>query len=260
MKSKDVTTLAGLCVLAAGALYAVPASAQMAEARDKPPMYSYVGFWTLPRAQWAEMDKTIASEEKVLSKAISSGTLIAYGNDTNLIHQPDGNTHDSWWSSTSMAGVLNVLDEMYKAGTPTSPALLSATRHWDGIFVSRHYNWHPGSVKAGYTHGSMYTLKADAPDDAIDTLSKSFIVPMMEKLLADGTLAEYEIDEEAIHTQAPSTFWLFYATANAEGIDKVNAALRESLKANPLAEPAFGSMVDFTQHRDYLARTTAVYK
>jgi hypothetical protein len=48
-------------------------------------------------------------------------------------------------------------------------------------------------------------LKPDVSDHAIETLSKSFIVPILEKLLADGSLIEYEIDTEAIHTEAPGT-------------------------------------------------------
>jgi len=53
----------------------------------------------------------------------------------------------------------------------------------------------------------MYKLKPDVPEHAIETLSKSFMVPLLEKLLADGSLIEYEIDTEAIHTEAPGTFW-----------------------------------------------------
>jgi hypothetical protein len=37
----------------------------------------------------------------------------------------------------SMAAMLNVLDKFYKSGTPTLPVLASATKHFDGIFVSR---------------------------------------------------------------------------------------------------------------------------
>jgi hypothetical protein len=43
-------------------------------------------------------------------------------------------------------------------------------------------------------------------------------------------------------------------------LDKVNAAIRESFKANPLGGPAFASMVEFSQHRDEVARTNATYK
>ena len=52
----------------------------------------------------------------------------------------------------------------------------------------------------------------------------------------------------------------FYIAANAEGLDKVNAALTQSLKANPLGSPAVGSMVDFSALRDMLERTNATYK
>ena len=160
----------------------------------------------------------------------------------------------------SMAGMLNALDEFYKSGTTTSPVLSSATKHWDNIYVSRFYNWHSGSWRGAYTHGSSYKLKAAAPNDAVEILSRNLIVPLLEKLLADGTLHEYEIDVQAIHTEAPDTFWIFYIPATAEGVDKVNAALGEAMKTNPLAGPAFGSMVDFTPHRDSLARTNATYK
>jgi len=48
--------------------------------------------------------------------------------------------------------------------------------------------------------------------------------------------------------------------ANAEGLDKVNAALQAVMKGNPLGGPAIESMVDFSAHRDELARTNATYK
>jgi hypothetical protein len=94
----------------------------------------------------------------------------------------------------------------------------------------------------------------------VETLSKNLIVPLFEKLLADGTIHEYEVDVEAVHTQSPGTFWIFYLAANAEALDKVNTALRDTLKASPLDGPAFSSMTDSEVHRDYLVRTTATYK
>ena len=110
------------------------------------------------------------------------------------------------------------------------------------------------------SHGSSYKLKPDAPDDAVKILSDNAIVPLMEKLLADGTIVEYEVDTEAVHTESPDTFWVFYITPTAQGIDKADAMLRDTIKANPLIGPAFDSMVDFTAHRDYLAHTSATYK
>ncbi len=244
--------------LAMASSLVLSASAQTSEVKEKPPMYSYVADWTIPRAQWGEMDKALASDQAILDKAIANGTLVGYGDDTNLVHQPDATTNDDWWSSMSMAGLLNVLDQMSKSGT--APVLNSATKHSDSIFVSRYYNWHAGSWKGAYTHVGYYKLKADAPDDAVDVLSKNMIVPLLEKLLADGTLHEYEVDTQAIHTQAPDSFWIVYIAANAEGLDKVSAALQGMSKANPLGGSAFGSMVDNAAHRDELARTNATFK
>jgi hypothetical protein len=241
------------------AAWAAPALAQD-EPKEKPPMYSYVGNWNIPRAQWADMDKASAANEKVLQKAMADGTIVGYGNDMNLVHTPDGDTHDDWWSAMSMAGILNVLDKFYKSGSSTSPVLASATKHWDNIFVSRYYNWHSGSYKGAYGRVAQYKLKADAPNNAVETLSKNLFVPLLEKLLADGAILEYEVDTEAIHTDDPGTFWIVFIAPNADALDKFNAALRDAGKKNPLNGPAFGSMVDFTPHRDYLASSTGTYK
>jgi hypothetical protein len=257
MNKRLWSVLALACTLA---LSAVCASAQMSEIKEKPRMYTYVAFWTIPRAQWGDEEKLVASEQKFMEKGTADGTLVGYGSDQNLIHQPDGATHDTWFSAMSMAGLFNVLDPIYKSGMTTSPVQIAATKHWDSVFVSRYYNWHSGSWKEVYSEASMYKFKADAPDNALDILCRNLFVPLMEKMLADGTIHEYEIDTEAVHTEAPGTFWIEYVAANAEALDKVNAAVRESQKANPLGGPTFASMVDFTPHRDYLSRTNATYK
>jgi hypothetical protein len=260
MDAKFCKAFAGLCTLAMFALCGAPAGAQMAEIKEKPPMYSYVAFWDIPRAQWADMEKAYESDRKILEPAIANGSIVGYGMDENLVHQMDGPTHDDWWSAMSLAGVMNILDQIYKSGSTASPVLSSATKHWDGIYVTRYYNWQPGTWKGAYTYGSTYKLKPDAPDDAVDTLSKNLVAPLLEKMLADGTIHEYEIDTEAIHTEAPGTFIIFYLASNAEALDKVNAAIRETLKSHPLSGPAFSSMVDYTAHRDFLVRTNATYK
>jgi hypothetical protein len=82
----------------------------------------------------------------------------------------------------------------------------------------------------------------------------------MEKLLADGTIVEYEIDTEAIHTDAPGSFALAWVAANPEAVDKVNAAVREAIKSQPLGGPAFLSVIDLSKHRDELWRGNGVFK
>jgi hypothetical protein len=252
--------LAAVCALAAIALLGVPVIAQNSEVKEKAPMYSYVGNWAVPRAQWAEMEKNTAADQKILDKALASGTLIGYGSDVVLVHEADGATHDDWWSAMSIAGVLNVLDQFYQGGGTTVPVLGAATKHWDNIWVSTYYNWHPGSYKGVYTRVGSYTLKADSPANAVDSISKNLLVPFFEKLMASGTIHEYEVDTQYVHKANPNTFAMVYIAANAEALDKVDAALRDLLKTNPLVGPTFDSMVDSSAHRDDLARTSATYK
>jgi len=252
--------LAAVCAFAVATLTGAPVFAQNSEVKEKPPMYSYVGNWAVPRAQWAEMEKNTAADQKILDKALASGTLIGYGSDVVLVHEADGATHDDWWSAMSIAGVLNVLEQFYQGGGTTVPVLGAATKHWDNIWVSTYYNWHPGSYKGVYTRVGSYKLKADAPSDAIDALSKSLLVPFFEKLMASGAIHEYEVDTQYIHKDNPNMFTMVYIATNAEALDKVDAALRDLLKSNPLMGPTFDSMVDFSAHRDDLARTNATYK
>ena len=68
MNRKLWIVFAVLCVLALSTVSVLPASAQMSEAKEKPPMYSYIAFWNIPRAQWADMDKNTASDQKILDK------------------------------------------------------------------------------------------------------------------------------------------------------------------------------------------------
>jgi hypothetical protein len=249
----------GLCALAISAVWAGPAVAQ-SEVKEKPPLYTYVAAWNIPRPQWGDVEKANASDQKLLDKAVADGTIVGYGNDVTLVHQAEGTTHDGWWSAMSLAGVLNVLDQLEKSGNATTAVYSSATEHQDNIYVSRFYNWHPGSWKDAYTYAAVYVLKPDAPDDAVNTLSKNLIVPLLEKLLADGTLHEYEVDTQAIHTQAPGTFTIVYLAAHADGLDKVDAAIEAAIKADPLGGAAFDSMVNLAGHHDELMLSSATYK
>jgi hypothetical protein len=251
----------GAAVLATLCTVTAPVSAQTAEVNEKPRMYTYQSYWVIPRARWADMEKGNATaNQKVLAPALADGTLLGYGDDESAVHTAEGPTHDSWFQARSMAGLLKVLDAFYNSGGAASPVLVSATKHWDGIYVSRFYNWKAGSWKGAYARSSSYKLKADAPNEAVETLSKHVFVPVLEKLLGDGAIVEYEIDEETIHTESPDMFFVYVLAPTADGLDKFNDAVRELGKNNPLIGPALRSMIDYAPHRDSLLRANATYK
>lgn len=256
MTQRWFSTFLGVCCLLA--LAALPSRAQSVQ--PKAPMYSYIANWQIPRARWGEVPKAVADTKAVMDKSLADGTLVGYGDDELVVHSPDGETHDTWWASNSMAGLLKVRERLFAAGTPTAPALDAATKHWDEIFVSRYYNRHPGSYKNAYTWVAQYELKPDASMDAVDTLSQNIVAPLMEKLFADGTVLEYEVDELAVHSGGPRTFWIIWVSPNPEGIDKVSGAIDDAVKTQQLIGPAFGSMTNPGAHRDELLSSEGAYK
>ncbi len=244
-----------LCVVAVLVVVSAPLCAQS----EKPPMYSYVANWAFPRAQWADVEKNRASLNASMQKAVSAGSIIGFGDDTYVIHQGDGETHDNWFSSTSMAGLMTVLEQLTSSGASTSTTNTSATKHWDNLFVAKYYNYKPGTYK-GFGRGASYVLKKEAPADGAEQLSKEIFVPFLEKLFADGIIVEYEIDLEAVHTSDPGTIFVYYICPTAESLDKAAAALQAWRKDHVGDLVKFNAMTDNSQHRDILVRANATYK
>lgn len=244
-----------VCLTALG-MSTARAGAQTVAVKEKPPLYRYVSYWTFPQARWADLDKEgAAGNQKMLAAALADGTLVGYGDEENEVHSADGFTHNSWLQAKSIASLMKLTQTLHKGGGSSSPLLVSSTRHWDQIYISRFYNWKAGSWKGAYGYAGTSKLKPDAPDadDAVRALS-SFYVPVFEKMLADGTIVEYEIDREMIHTtDARAQIHFSFVIPNAEGLDKFQAALGVAIDQNSLIGPAFGSMmVNFNEHFDFV--------
>ncbi|MDE3199923.1 MAG: hypothetical protein KGN79_03290 [Acidobacteriota bacterium] len=250
---------AGLCAFAMFTLCTVPVNAQSEAVKAKAPVYTYVANWQIPRTHWAEMRKDDGSNA-VFAKALEDGTISGYGFDENMVHSADGWTHDNWWTANSMAGLIKVLEALYEAGGANSPALESATKHYDLVMVSRYYNWKPGTYKNAIVQVSSYKLKENAPDDAYTSVCSEVVAPLLEKMLADGIIVEYEIDTEAVHTSAPGTFMIVTVSAHPEDVDKLNASIQAVLKEHPLEGVAFGAVTSSKAHHDELALGIATFK
>lgn len=249
-----------LSAIILAALFFVPATAQAQTIQPKPRVYSYISNWQIPRAHWTEMESSNASDNAIAEKAMADGTLIGYGSDQNLVHTADGWTHDDWFMASSMGDLMKVLKQYY-VGSNTPPVLLTATKHWDLVLTSRYYNWKPGaSYKNGIASVSQYKLKSDDPDNALDEISGEIVAPLFEKLLANGTILEYEIDTQAVHTSAPGLFWIIYVVQDPANIDKVEDAIRADIKAAPITDATFGALTNWKAHRDGLELGTGKFK
>jgi hypothetical protein len=138
--------------------------------------------------------------------------------------------------------------------------LQSATKHYDIVLQSRYYGWHPGSYSGGFVSVAEYKLKENTLDDALESISGEIVAPLLEKLLADNSIVEYEIDTMAVHTTAPGSFWIVTVVNDPADLDKVDDAIRATIKAHPIQGAAFDSMIDSSAHRDEMGLGNGTFK
>src|SRR5215470_8458945 len=123
------------CQLVCGAatllLAARPATAQSAAA-EKPAVYTYVSEWAVPRAMWADYKKEDDTDLEAMKKAFADGTIVSYGSFSVINHQEGEATHGSWFTATSMANLMKVLEGLRSSPGATAP-VLAASKHWDYI-------------------------------------------------------------------------------------------------------------------------------
>jgi len=208
--------LRGLCALLIVGSCAVPSSAQMTEVKQKPPMYSYIANWQIPRAHWAEMAAANADDKAILDKAMADGAIggLWVTISTWCTHPTDGRTTTGGrpcrWRHRESAGPAYFVRQLDHLGAR------HCTRHYDSIFREPLLQLEAGGGLQGRLRPRVgIQAEGRRADDAVDMLSQHLVVPMFEKLLANGTIAEYEIDELAIHTSAPGTFAIVYVTPNS---------------------------------------------
>ena len=242
-------------VLTLTGLHGGSAAAQSAAA-EKATVYTYVAEWAVPRAMWGDFQKQEDGELDAMKKAVADGTIVSYGEFSVLNHQEGAPTHGSWFTATSMANLMKVLEARRAAPAATSP-VLAASKHWDYILSSTNHNGHSGTFTNGYLRVARWPAKAGGSDPDAKIL-KSTMVALLEKLFADGALHSYTIDEENVHSDDPGTMFVVFVANGAEGLDKFNAAVDDLRKNNPVGAAAYATLVDSHGHRDTLARVSTM--
>jgi len=221
--------------------------------QGKPPVYTYLAEWAVPRAQWADMVKLDEQDRPLLDKLVADGTLTGYGAYTNLIHQEGEPTHGTWFTATSEGNLMKALEAIYAQPGSTTAPVQDASKHWDYILVSRTYNQRSDKSEGGYLLGDQRDVKPGEMREYND-LIKSALVPVCEKLLADGVVTSYGMDTEDFHQQKLGLVTFFFTTSDASGLDKAGKAFDEAFEKNPALGAAFRSMTEREGHHDFLAR------
>jgi len=229
----------------------VPAALPQKE--PTPTVYTFVSQFQIPRAQWAayseDSEKTFVP---VMEKMTANGTIIGWSTFEQVVHTPDGYTHGAAWESTSIAGLMKVLDEVRKNGP--RPGQIAATKHEDLLMQTPWY--HAGSGTPTYLRVVCQMAKADKPGEYAAAIKK-YLAPTFDELVKQGAATYYGFDEQYINTGAPSLRCLVITYPNAEGMDKwataVGAVLGKLTGVDRAA--VFGSVVPDSR-RDILARIT----
>src|SRR5437763_6742091 len=129
--------IAGFVLLCFAAVITAPIAFSQTN-QAQPVVYTFVSQFQIPRATWAQYaDNSEKTFVPIADKLVADGTILSYSTFEHLAHTPDGYTHGAAWTSTSIAGLMKVLDELRKAG-PT-PGQVAATRHEDFLMQTSMY-------------------------------------------------------------------------------------------------------------------------
>lgn len=237
------------CALAIASLVvAAPAQAQ------EQTHYTFVSYWAVPRAQWAEFEKSQDQTNSVLEHLVADGTLVAWGSAASLVHAEDGYTHADWFVSTTQAGITKTLEALRTASR--AQALANTTKHMDLMLHSIAHGGKTARATNGIIRVAMWRAKSGRGDD-VEQFFKKYLQPDLDAGVADGSVLMYNFDSQAIHTDAPGAYNLAVVYANGDGLDKSTARLAANAKENPAAGEGFAAMLETSAHRDSLMRVLA---
>jgi hypothetical protein len=242
--------IAGLLVIVS-AVMLVPAALPQME--PTPTVYTFVSQFQVPRAHWAayseDSEKTLIP---IMEKLTADGTIGGWSTFEHVVHTPEGYTHGAAWSSTSIAGLMKVLDEIRKVGP--RPGQIAATKHEDLLMQTSLY--HAGSGTPAYVRVVCSMAKADKPGEYTAALKK-YLVPTFDEQVKKGVATYYGVDEQYVNTGAPSMRCVVIDYPNAEGMDKWAQAISATMsKWSPADREAFFGSTVADSRRDLLARIT----
>ncbi len=224
-----------------------------AQTQAEPLPYVYVSQWTIPRAQWAEFE-TYAdkSVRPVFEKLMADGTLQSWGLYATAVHVEEYPTHGAWFQAASIADVMKALAELSKL--PANPIVNAPTsKHRDYLLHAQMTRWRTASGSNGLLWVNNTHLQPGKGSD-YRALYGKFVKPVLDGLLADGTLVLYGMEGETIHTADPSQIFLVYFFSSPDGLDKLYAAIGAMEEKNTTFAAALGATEVGPPHRDYLAR------
>jgi hypothetical protein len=249
MNHRTRIILSIVCLLAFAALsLATPPQAQ------EQTHYTYISLWAVPRAQWADFEKTREQAKPVFDRFMADGSLVAWGFDAIMVHTEEGYTHVSWFIAPSIAGIMKTLEALRSSST--GAPYTSVTKHSDLLLHTLVHGGKAATMTTGYMRVALYQAKP-GEGERFEESFKKYIKPMLDTELTSGTLLMYSLNTESIHTYPPGGYSLMALYTTAEGLDKGAADLAALIKENPAIVASLVLETDMERHRDGVGHVLA---
>lgn len=197
-------------------------------------------------AQFLEIVKTVGAP--VRDKLMADGVVNAWGVGTPLLRQPGGPTHLIWYAVESYAAVEKVEGAMRaqiaklteeagkagvaKKGMTSTAAPMARLAEVADISKTRDYltrdlvfGFNPAVSAEGLLPYTRFNFVKVMPGKASEYRKawEKYNKPILDKLLADGTILVYGLAVEDIRTDGAFTHFTWYVMKDLAAMDKVRA-------------------------------------
>jgi len=195
-----------------------------------------------------ELVKTVGAP--VRDKLMADGVILAWGIETPVLRYPGGTTHLIWFSVANWSGVEKVLSAMEVQlqklaaedakrtesahASKQKPQMTTAERQQEVFDMSKTRDWLARDVvanfgpapAAGVLPVTRYNFIKAQPGKGAEYQQtwEKYNKPVFDKLLADGVLLAYGLSVEEVKTDGDFTHFVWMATADMSGMDKIRQA------------------------------------
>jgi hypothetical protein len=233
--------------------------------------------------EFMNLIKTVGAP--VRDKLMADGVVMAWGMETPILRYPGGTTHLIWFSVANYDGVDKVLSGMEAqlskiaaeeaktqsahGDNKTKPKTtaermreildMSKTRDWLTRDLVTNFGQPPAAGVLPITRYNFVKVKPGKGAEYRRTWEK-YNKPVLDKLVTDGVLLAYGFAVEDVKTDGEFTHFVWMATPNMGGIDKIAAAYtadrakRPEEERNTISE-AFNNVLEADKARSIITRS-----
>ena len=262
------------------------AAAQQPAPQQPQPLTFYYDYRVNPgkEDEFMTLVKTVGAP--VRDKLMADGVIMAWGIETPILRYPGGTTHLIWFSVANYDGVEKVLNGMEaqlaklavedaKAADAArarkeQPPMSTAERQREVFDMTKTRDWLTRDLVSGYgqppaagllpvTRYNFVKVKPGKGPEYRRAWEK-YNKPVFDKLVADGVVLAYGMAVEDVKTDGDFTHFIWIATANMAGGDKVGAAFnadraRRTEEERNLITDTFTGVLEPDKSRSLITRS-----